>query len=240
MQPGVHLPFAVVEIGGETALVLLVIGVFVFTLIVAGALAFVWLARSGTSEARPTRVHFRSTYRMPVSKPAFDEIVNTTVSALARPQETEASRAFGQSLAEARGVLARGYRAAMIVVGLFGIGVSVMMFREATPANLMLLPSALVLLLSLGALLSGLVPSRTVEPIEPIDRELLDRIQVRVSADPLKIALSEEDVSRARSMRDAGTSLDAIARAVYPDYVLLEEFEREAVRSALERAIRSE
>ena len=104
----------------------------------------------------------------------------------------------------------------------------------------MLLPSALILLLSLGALLNGLAPSRTVDPIEPIDRELLDRIQVRVSAEPLSIRLSEEDVSRARNMRDAGTSLDAIARVVYRDYVLLEEFEREAIRSALEQALRHE
>lgn len=104
MQPTVHLPLAVVEIGGETALVLLVIGVFVFTLLVAGALALVWLARSGTSGGEPSRVHLRSTYRLPVSKPAFDRIVKTTAAAVARPQEADASRAFGRGLAEPRGV----------------------------------------------------------------------------------------------------------------------------------------
>ncbi len=40
----------------------------------------------------------------------------------------------------------------MVAAGLFGVGVSVWMFRQADSGNMMGLPAAIILLLSLGAI----------------------------------------------------------------------------------------
>ena len=231
---------AVVEIGSDPTTLLLIVGVFLATFVLIVIAAY-WLVRQ--SQPGP---HGTTTWRLdvsphlPVSKPTFDRVVRATDAALSRPRITPETRRSLDRLAGARKTFVSFYRVSMIVIGLAGVVVSVLWFREADSANMMGLPAAIVLLFSLGAILNGLIPSRTIDPIDPIDPALLDKIDVQVSTRPLTVELGESDFRKAADMRQNGSSPDEVARAVYPGYDGSDEFTRKAVRTVLEQALRAD
>lgn len=146
--------FAVVEIGSDLSGLLLLGGVFIATFILV--LAAYWLiVRSKPGPQGTTTWQLDMSSRLPVSKATFDQIASTTAKALSRPKITPETRTFLRRLDHARGALAGVYRIAriaMIAMGLFGVGVSVWMFRQADSGNMMGLPAAIILLISLGAI----------------------------------------------------------------------------------------
>ena len=231
---------AVVEIGSDPTTLLLIVGVFLATFILVAVAAY-WLVRQSHPGPQGTTTwRLDVSQRLPVSRRTFDQLASVTDAALSRPQVTPETRRSLDRLAGARKTFVSFYRITMIAIGLFGVGVSVLWFREADSANMMGLPAAIVLLLSLGAILNGLIPSRTVDPIDPIDPALLDKIDVQVSTRPLTVELDESDLRRAADMRRHGSSSDEVARAVYPGYDGADEFTRKAVRTMLEQALKAD
>jgi hypothetical protein len=127
----------------------------------------------------------------------------------------------------------------MIVVGLIGLAGSAALFHTHTPGNMHGLPGAIILLLALGALLSGLIPGPSVAPdMEPIDRRLLDKIKVRVTtSEPRAISLTAADLERGAALVRQGRDISDAARAAYRDYDALDEPEKRAMESMLAQAI---
>ena len=105
------------------------------------------------------------------------------------------------------------------------------------------LPGAIVLLLALGALLTGLVPGPAVRPVEPLDPELLrqmrEKISVRaITAEPIAVKLGEADVRRVSEMLRRGSSPGDALRAVYPDFDALGDSERRWLESTISNYVR--
>jgi hypothetical protein len=128
----------------------------------------------------------------------------------------------------------------MMIVGVAGMIASAFLFRDATPGNMLGLPASIVLLLALGAFLSGLLPSRSIVGVEPIDRALLDKLNFRVArSDPRVMSLSELDIERAADNLRAGASIEEAARQVYPEYEELDDFAKRALHSAVKDSVRA-
>jgi hypothetical protein len=229
--------FAVVEISDNPAMLAVV--VFVATLFAVLALfALVWLIRNARSSA-DGRTTWQVNVARPihVEKPTFDRIVDLTQRAVERPVVTPETREFVERLDRTRNTLATVVRVSLIVAGLLGIALSVVLFRQADSANMMGLPAGLVLLLGLGALLSGVIPNSTIKPtVEPLAPGLLDKIDVQVEVQPLTVNLSQFDVMKMNEMARNGSSMEDIARAIYHGYERLSEAEKSAIRDALATA----
>jgi hypothetical protein len=228
--------FAVVEIGSQW--VVLVLAVFVITFaVVAGAL--LWVLRRGKSGPQDTTTwQFDTTGRLPVGKRTFDNLAGLTEELVAPPAVSPETRQFVESLKPVRDTLATSIRVILIAAGLGGIAIAIALFRQADSSNMMGLPAGIVLLISLGALLSGLIPSRTIDPVKPLDRELLQKIRVQVSKQPLTINLTSSDLAKAAEIMRQGASLEEVARSIYPDYDALGRIERAAVQQALAQAVK--
>jgi hypothetical protein len=125
----------------------------------------------------------------------------------------------------------------MVAIGVLGIGLSIVLFRQADSANMIAVPAAIILLLSLGALGNGLIPGPSIVPIEPIDPQLLEKVQVRVSREPLTVKVGDREMREAIDMVRRGASLDDAARVVHSGYDGLSNFEKSALRNALEQAL---
>ena len=230
------LPFvAVVEIGAGAAVLVLA----VFILAVVGACAVLWFLSRGTPGPRgTTQWRFDVTQELPVSKPTFDRLADLTERAMTPPALAPGTRAAIDGLGPLRKTLARIYRVALILIGLGGLGLSFVLFRGADSANMQGLPASIILLFSLGAIGSGLIPNRTVDPVEPLDPELFRNIHVLVSRDPLTVRLSQFELAKAKDMLRQGAALDDIARAVYAAYDTLGDSEKRAVQQTLAEALK--
>jgi hypothetical protein len=236
-------PLAVVEIGGAA---LLIVGVFILTFLLVCVVAY-WLLKgvavSRDGKSRPVTFQFETSRELPVSKETFDSIVSAAQTALKKPEIPAAQRAFFKDVDKARAAFVSIYRIIMIAVGLVGLTASILMFRQATTANLMTLPAALIGLFSLGALGKGLLPDRRFQPVEPIDPALLDKIRdkisVRTSVEPLTINLGQFEMMKAADMLQRGASAEDVARAVYPTYDALQPFEKAAVQQMIAKAVKA-
>jgi hypothetical protein len=225
---------AVVEIGPGAAAILLA----VVALIAVGLGGAFWLLSRGRRGPHgTTEWRFDFAGELPVGKPALDRLATLTEAALAPPALAPETRAAVDSLGSLRRTLAGIYRAALIVGGIGGLVLAFVLFRGADAANMQGLPAAIVLLLSLGALFSGLIPSRTVDPVTPVDPDLFKNISVQVSRQPLTVHLSQFELIRAKEMLRQGATLDAIARAVVAEYDRLGGPEKHAIQQTLAKAL---
>jgi hypothetical protein len=227
---------AVVEIGGDPVW-LLVAGTFVVVMVAVCAAAW-WLLSRTSIDRGHAKLDVDIGTRLPVSKPVFDRLTSGVAAGIAKPVPTPERLAFTRGLEAARRPLLSFYRTTLCAVGLAGIAFALILFRDATPANMQALPAGIVLLLSLGALLEGLFPRRARSWGEPIDPQLLEKIGVRVTSPAsLTIALSEDDMRRAADMLRQGASLAEVAGAVCRGYDGLDSSAQAAIRDMLQRAL---
>jgi hypothetical protein len=229
------VPLAVVEIEGTTALLVLAVFLVSFVLVCLVAYWLVASAKRGTGGTSTWDIDITS--RLPVSKSTFERLADLTEAAVSRPELTPEKQAFLEDLADTRTTALGAYRLGMIAVGLVGVVVAILWFRDATSANMLGLPAAIVMLLSLGAILEGILPKRA-RHIEPIDPRLFDKVKVQVSKEPMTVRLDGADMRKAADILRQGGSPDEAARAVYTEYDALSAFERAAVRDAIVDAIR--
>jgi hypothetical protein len=235
MPDGPLSPIAVVELASQGRLIAaaVFIGVFAFVCFVA------WLLLRTVTRGDAATWELNFTQQLPVSKPTFERIAHFSQRAVARPEVSSETCARLDNLQDVRNTLASGYRAAMVLIGLGGVAAAVALVRQSDSANMLGLPAGIILLLSLGALLSGLVPSRVVTPSKPLDPALFKNVRVEVVQNqPLTISLGEPEMANALAMRRQGASLDAIARSVYPPYDGLSRVERAAVQQGLAESLR--
>ena len=230
--------FGVVEIGDDP--MLLIAGVFVVTFITVCAVAYLLFARRRT-DGRATTWNFELQGRFPVSKQTFDRIAHGTAAAMTRPQISDATRAQLDQLGRARGMFVSVYRAFFIFVGVAGVTAGIMILRSHTPANMLGLPGAIVVLFSLGALLEGITPRASVMPTEPLDRVHLDQLKQKTkvqvfTSEPLTVRLSAAEIRAAGEMLRRGVPIADAVRAVYPGYEGLSESDKRALEFALRQA----
>ena len=107
----------------------------------------------------------------------------------------------------------------MIAVGLAALTAAVLLLRSHTPANMNGLPGGIILLLSLGALLNGLIPGPSIKPVDPLNNDQRDQIKNKIkvqvtTAEPLTVAVTENQLRRGAEMIRQGVSPEDAARAV--------------------------
>jgi hypothetical protein len=228
---------AVVEISDSPAMLAVVVSIAALFAVLA-IFALIWLirnARSGADGSTTWQVNLARPIE--VEKPTFDRIVDLTQRAVERPVVTPETREFVEHLGQTRNALAIVVRVGLILGGLLGIALSIVLFRQADSANMMGLPAGIILLVSLGTLLSGIIPSSTIKPtLEPLDPGLLDKFDVQVRTQPLTVNLSQFDVMKMNEMVRGGSSMEEVARAIYPGYDRLSETDKSAIRHALAEA----
>ena len=231
--------FTVVEIG-DNPMLLLIAGVFVVTFITVCAVAYVLLAKRRTDGPGSTW-KFDIQSRVPVSKHTFERIAHGAAAAAARPQISEATRAQLNQLDRARGVFVAVYRVLFIGVGLAGLTAGILLLRSHTSGNMHGLPGAIIVLLSLGALLKGIVPGPSVAPMEPLDQVHLEQLKEKINAqvltsEPLTVRLSAPEIQAASEMLRRGVPISDVLRTVYRGYTDLSESDRRALEFALRQA----
>jgi hypothetical protein len=239
-------PAAVVEIGRDSNPLLVVAGVFFVTFLIAGGLAYLLLARkkpapqveSKKGPAIGPTWNFNFSGQVPASKEALEQVSSIAKVAMSRPNVTPETQAVFKQLDVAADVLAAAYRALFIIIGLVGLAVGLYWLPRASWDNGELLPVALVLFFSLGALLKGVTTRRPSRATTAIDPSLYDKINVQVTTQPLTVSLGEFEMQKATEMLRNGRSADETARAVYSDYDGLGDFEKQAVASAIEQAVK--
>jgi hypothetical protein len=232
-------PLAVVEIGG-TALLVAAVFLVTFVLVCVGAY---WLLKGTrvSHEGNSGAVSFRiqTSRELPLDTQTFHSMASAVQSAVKRPEVPAATRAFFKDVDKARATFVSISRVIMIAVGVAGLTVSFLMFRQANTANLMTLPAALIGLFSLGALGKGLIPDRRFQPVEPIDPALLDKIRVETSVEPLTINFGQFEMMKAAEMTARGASSEDVARAVHGGYDALSDFEKAAVQQLIAKAVKA-
>lgn len=195
---------------------LLVVGVFVVTFLVVVAVAYTFLRERKSSEPEEKRLG-------PDVAPDLSE---------------QAER-----ISRARAALTSVYRGLLIAVGLVGLVGSVFLLRAHTPANMLGLPGGIALLVSAGALLSGLMPKRSFsDSFSRADfQPLLDKIRVQVTrSDPLRVSVSDAEMKRASEMINDGLPISEAARVVYPEFDRLDSAAKQAFESALQRMAKAQ
>jgi hypothetical membrane protein len=228
--------FADIEIA-DNPVMLLVVGVFLLTFVAVCVIGFVVFSR-GRRQGSATTWRLDVGGRVPVSQPLFDRIAQETRAAVAMPEVTPEVRETLDSLASVRRGLAVVYRTGLIVAGLAGLVGGILLLRMHSPGNTQVLPGAMIILLSLGALLSGLVPSRTVEPGEPLPAEMLRQMREKISvrlpdSTVTRVELGESELKRIAEMVRAGSSLPDALRAVYPPFDTLSRAEQGWIESTV-------
>ena len=229
------LVVAVVEIEGTAGMIIL--AVFVTVFLVVAALAW-WIAHNMTvsTSKSPSTWRLSTDIPLPVSRQAtFDRLTDAVAKGASRPSLTPEQRHFVTGLSNTRRKLATGYRVGLVVVGVAGVALSIAIYRDYVDDEMILLPVAIIFLLSLGILLGGLIPSRTVDPIEPIDPDLLKKIQLNVTSQPLTVQLNDEVTARAMKMLSGGMTPADVARQVIPGYDHLDDRQRQEVERAIAR-----
>ena len=231
-----HPVFADVEIA-DNPMMLLVIGVFLLTFVAVCVIGFVMFSR-GRREGTATTWRMDFGARVPVSPATFERLADETRAAVAIPEVAPETRATLNSLRSLRRGLVIGYRTGWIVLGLGGLVGGLLLLRSHTPANMQGLPGAIIILLSLGALLNGLVPSRTVDPGEPLPAETLrqmrEKIRVEVTSPAVThVQLGETELKRIADMVRAGSPMSDALRAVYPSFDGLSKAEQQWLESTV-------
>jgi hypothetical protein len=194
---------AVVEIDPVAGLVALaVLGVMI---VVVGVGAW-WLLRHLRPGRDGTSWQLNATTRLPVSKPTLDRVASLADKTLAKPEVPPKTRALFDQLTSSRNTFAVVYRTILILAGLLGVAGAIGLFRQADSANMLGLPASIILLVSLGALLSGLIPSRTVKPIEPLDPALFKNVHVNVSTERITIDQDEARLERSTTTPPDGNT----------------------------------
>jgi hypothetical protein len=223
-------------------MILLIGGVFIVTFVAAGAIAYL-LIGNRRSDAPAMTWTFQLQNRLPVSKRTFELISRATHAGMERPSISPETRVQLDRLSQARGVFVSIYRVLMIGIGLAGLTAGVLLLRSHTPGNMNGLPGAIVLLLSLGALLKGITPGPSIRPsVEPLDQALLERFKRKINVQvstlrPLRVTLSESDIRLAAEMLHRGVPIADVARAVHAGYEGLSDHDRRSVESVIAQAI---
>lgn len=233
---------AVLEMGKDP-LLLLVAAVFIVTFVAVCALGYALLGkRRREGHGSTWRVEFGA--RLPVSEEhSFQRIAETTRAAVSPPRLDPETRATLDDLASLRRGFVSLYRTVLIAAGLAGLIAGGLLLKSHTPANMNGLPGAIVCFLALGALMSGLVPGRSVKPIEPLDPELRrqmgEKINVQVITAPLlEVTLGASEIRRLSDMLQQGASTPDALRAVYPAFDTLGDTERRWLESTFEKHVR--
>jgi hypothetical protein len=224
---------AVVEIEGTTGVI--VFAVFLLVFLFVGALAWIIVRNTTISSSKSTSTwKVSSEIPLPGSRPATSEKISRVVEAgMSRPFLTREQQQFVAGLPSLRTKIAISYRWGLIIAGIAGVGLSIAIYRDYRDDEMILLPVGLIFLLSLGVLLSGLIPSRTVDPIEPVNPELLKKIQVDVRKQPLTIQLDDASAQRASELLRGGMTAAEVARQIVPAYDRLDDLERREVERAI-------
>jgi hypothetical protein len=133
------------------------------------------------------------------------------------------------------------YRVLFISVGLAGLIAGILLLRSHTPANMLGLYGAIVVLFALGALLNGIVPGPSVVPMEPLSRVHLDQLKQKIkvqvfTSEPLTVTLSAAEIRAAREMLRRGVPIADAVGAVYPGYEGLVESDKRALECVLRQA----
>lgn len=225
---------AVVEIEGTAGLIALAVFAVVFGLVAFLAWMIVRNATASRVKDAATTWRFSTNVPLPLSKGAFDRVARAAPRAMSRPSLTTEQQQFVTGLAATRKKLARGVRLAFIVAGIGGIGLSIAIYRDYRDDEMILLPVGIIALLSLGAILNGIVPSRVVDPIEPIDPELFRNVHVHVGTPSLSVQLDEAATAKAIELLKRGLSPERVAREVTTGYERLSEAEQQQVQWAIE------
>jgi len=225
---------AVVEIDGTTGVIILAVFVIVFLVVAALAWSIV---RKTTVSSRSTLTGRLSTdIPLPVSRPeTFDRVVKAVTKGMSRPSLTSEQQQFVAGLAKTRKKVATAYRWGLMIAGIAGVGLSIAIYRGYRDDEMILLPVGIIFLVSLGVFLSGLVPSRVVDPIEPIDPALLKNIHVDVATQPLTVQLDEATREKSIELLRGGMEPEQVARQVVPGYDHLNDPERQEVQRAIDR-----
>lgn len=232
-----NLLIAVVEIEGTTGVIILAMFAIVFVIVAAVA----WAILRNVSRTRGAATWRSSTnIPLPVSQATFDQLARVGTKAISRPSLTPDQRQFVTGLATTRRKLATGYRLGLIIAGIGGVGLSIAIYLGYRDDEMILLPVGIIFLVSLGILLSGLIPNRTVDPIEPIDPELFRNVHMNVSTQPLAIQFDDATTQKAIELLKRGVGLESVAREITPGYDGLSEGEQRQVHDAvllLERSV---
>lgn len=232
---------AIVEIGDDPIL-LVIGGVFILAFMLVCAVAYLLLAR-GDSRQSGWHLHFQS--RLPVSQRTFEHIANATAAAIAKPEISAARRAQLDELGGKRGAFVVFYRTVMIASGLVALTAAVSLLRSHTPANMNGLPGGIVLLISLGLLMNGLIPGPSIVPVvDPLNADLVNQIKNKIklqvsTAEPLTVALNESQMRLGAEMLRQGVSLADVARAVYANYDGLSETDKRSIEVAVAQCLRT-
>jgi hypothetical protein len=229
--------FGIVEIDNGS-LFLIISSVFIVVFVVVCAIAYRLLAKG---QSTPSGWHLQ--FRLPVSKPTFEHITTATAAAMRAPDVSATTRARFDALAGSRKTFVVVYRTVMIAVGLAGLTGAVLLLRSHTPGNMNGLPGGIILLLSLGALLNGLLPGPSIKPVEPLDSDQRDQISHKIkvqvtTAEPLTVAVTENQLRRAAEMIRQGVSPEDAARAVAAANDSLNEADQEAIAAAVAHYLR--
>ena len=234
------IPLAVVEIGFDNVWALL-LAVFVF-LVIVGSTAAVFVLAMKRKRGPDGTSSWTVSQNVPlsVSKKTFDRMSSVVARGLQKPDVKPETLARIESLSHTRPAFVRLYRILLGGMGLVGFALATRLYLDATPGNMLLLPAAIVALLSAGALLSALIPSRTVTgKIEPIDPALLDRIHVEVQRpQESTFTISQNDLDIAIRLLSQGESAEAVARAVIKGWDRLSAAEQGALKAMLQKAVR--
>lgn len=234
-------PLAVVEIESEWALLVLAAAVFLVVLAVVLAVAYLFMhvkRKPGHGGTSTFEVNLGG--RVPVSKTTFDRLEKVTVAAFSRPEVTPEKRAYLDRLSRLRASALKMSRILLLFAGLGGLVIAVALWRDATTANMQLLPASIILLLSVGALLSAWVPSRSLGSSERIEPGLLERINVQVlRPEPTTLTLTEADIERFVQFTRQGLSPERAAQAAYPDFERLDEAEKQTLLLGLEKSVKA-
>ena len=231
---------AIVEIGDDPIL-LVIGGVFILAFMLVCAVAYLLLAR-GDSRQSGWRFDFQS--RLPVSKRAFEHLAKATAAAIAKPEISAATRAQLDKLGGKRRTFVVFYRTVMIAAGLAALTIAVLLLRSHTPANMNGLPGGIILLISLGLLMNGLIPGPSIVPVEPLSADLLDQMKNKIklqaiTAEPLTVALNESQMRLGAEMLRQGVSLADVARSVYANYDGLSETDKRSIEVAVAQCLRT-
>jgi hypothetical protein len=231
--------FAVVEIADHPML-LLIGAVFIATFVAVCAVAYLIAKRRSNTPAGTWEFQLHS--RLPVSNRTFERLSRAAATATKRPDISPATRAQLDQLGQLRSGFVSFYRVVMIFGGLAGLTAGALLLRSHTPANMNGLPGGIFVLLSLGALLNGVMPGPSIKPsvgpLEPALREeLKEKINVQVMTSPLRVTLSESDMQLAIEMHRRGAPIADVAHAVHPGYKALSEVDRQSVESAIAHAV---
>ena len=221
---------AVVQIDGIAAVIVLAVFVLVFALV--AVLAW-FVVRNLTAKGSTDRATWRFSTNIPLpprSRTTVDRLVR---QARSRPSLTSEQQQFVAGLASTRKKLASGIRLAFVVAGLGGIGLSIAIYRDYRDEEMILLPVGIIFLLSVGVLMSGIVPSRVIEPIAPIDPGLFRNVHINVDAPSLTVQLDDATRRKAVELLERGLGPESVAREVTTGYERLSEAEKQEVQQAI-------